>query len=222
MHNHRPTDRLEYFSDAVLAIAATLLATELPKPEGENGLLREIGKQWPSYAAFAASFLFICIAWSNHHNMFNYIKLTDQYLLILNILFLVFVTLQSFTTGLLAHHVGKPEERTAALIYHATLVLMTLFYNCMWWYATRAPGLLEKDTDRKLIHTLTKEYAIAPALHLAALIICFWSVPFSIIPVLLLYIYFALPRISERMANEGRREKNEQATGYQEDNGKHH
>src|SRR4051812_49016541 len=171
MYNHRPTDRLEYFSDAVLAIAATLLATELPKPETETGLLREIVKQWPSYAAFVASFLFICISWANHHNMFIYIRQTDQYLLILNILFLIFVTLQSFTTGLLARHVGKPDERTAALIYHATLFLMTLFYNGIWWYAIKKCELLEEHTDPKLIHHLTKEYAIAPALHLTSLII---------------------------------------------------
>jgi uncharacterized membrane protein len=202
MYNHRPTDRLEYFSDAVMAIAATLLATELPKPETETGLLQAIVKQWPHYAAFAASFLFICVAWSNHHNMFNYIRQTDQYLLILNILFLMFVTLQSFTTGLLARHVGKPDERTAALIYHGTLVLMTLFYNCMWWYAIKKKELLEENTDKRLIHTLTKEYAMAPALHLAALLICLWSVPFSIIPVLLLYVYFALPRISEKRVKE--------------------
>ena len=204
MHNHRPTDRLEYFSDAVLAIAATLLATELPKPETETGLLQAIGKEWPSYAAFAASFLFICIAWSNHHNMFIYLRQTDQYLLILNILFLMFVTLQSFTTGLLARHVGKPDERTAALIYHGTLVLMTLFYNCLWWYAIKKGELLEKDTDKRLIRLLTKEYAVAPALHLAGLIICLWSVPFSIIPVLLLYVYFALPRLSEQRVKKGK------------------
>jgi uncharacterized membrane protein len=198
MHNHRSTDRLEYFSDAVLAIAATLLATELPKPETPTGLLQEIVNDWPHYAAFAASFLFICIAWSNHHNMMNYIRQTDQYLLILNILFLMFVTLQSFTTGLLAQHAGKPEERLAALIYHATLVLMTLFFNCIWWYAIKKNELLEQDTDRRLIRLLTKEYAIAPALHMAALIICLWSVSFSIIPIVLLYVYFALPRLSER------------------------
>jgi uncharacterized membrane protein len=212
MHNHRPTDRLEYFSDAVLAIAATLLATELPKPETENGLLQAIAKQWPHYAAFAASFLFICIAWSNHHNMFIYIRQTDQYMLILNILFLIFVTLQSFTTGLLARHVGKADERTAALIYHATLVLMTFFYNCVWWYAIKKNELLEEGTDKRLIRLLTKEYAIAPALHLVALIICLWSVPFSIIPVLLLYVYFALPRLSEKRLKEGNKSmKNKQA-----------
>jgi len=202
MHNHRPTDRLEYFSDAVLAIAATLLATELPKPETGTGLLRAIANQWPHYAAFAASFLFICIAWSNHHNMFIYIRQTDQYLLILDILFLMFVTLQSFTTGLLARHVGRPEERTAALIYHTTLVLMTFLYNCVWWYATRKKELLEEDTDPRLIRLLTREYAIAPVLHLAALIICLWSVPLSIIPIVLLYFYFALPRLSEKRLKE--------------------
>lgn len=203
MHNHRPTDRVEYFSDAVLAIAATLLATELPKPENETGLLQEIVRQWPHYAAFAASFLFICIAWSNHHNMFIYIKQTDQYLLILDVLFLMFVTLQSFTTGLLARHIGRPEERTVGLIYHATLVLMTLFYNCIWWYAIKKKELMEEDTDPKLIHLLTKEYAVAPALHLVALIICLCSFPLSIIPVLLIYVYFALPRTSEKRLKEG-------------------
>ncbi len=202
MHNHRPTDRLEYFSDAVLAIAATLLATELPKPETDTALLQEMGKLWPHYAAFAASFLFICIAWSNHHNMFVYIKQTDQYLLLLNTLFLLFVTLQSFTTGLLAREVGKPDERTAALIYHGTLVLMTLFYNCTWWYAISREELLEDGTDKRLIRLLTKEYALAPALHLAALLVCWWSVPFSIVPVVVLYVYFALPRLSEKKINQ--------------------
>lgn len=199
MHNHRPTDRLEYFSDAVLAIAATLLATELPKPENESDLLQAITNQWPHYAAFAASFLFIGVAWANHHNMFKYIRQTDQYLLIINTLFLMFVTLQSFTTGLLARHVGEPDERTAALIYHATLFLMTLFYNCIWWYAIRKKKeLFEEDADVTLIRPLTREYAMAPSLHLTGLIICWWSVPLSIIPVLLLYVYFALPRVSEQ------------------------
>jgi uncharacterized membrane protein len=202
MYNHRPTDRLEYFSDAVLAIAATLLATELPKPEAGTDLLIGLLENWPHYAAFAASFLFICVAWSNHHNMFIYIKRTDQYLLILDVLFLMFVTLQSFTTGLLAQHVGRPEERTAALIYHATLVLMTLLYNCVWWYAIRKKELMEENSDPGLINLLTKEYAIAPALHLAALIISFWNVFFSIIPIVLIYIYFALPRISEKKIRE--------------------
>jgi uncharacterized membrane protein len=56
MHNHRPTDRLEYFSDAVLAIAATLLATELPKPETETGLMQAIAKQWPALSCLCCVF----------------------------------------------------------------------------------------------------------------------------------------------------------------------
>ncbi|UEG55401.1 hypothetical protein LLH06_13040 [Mucilaginibacter daejeonensis] len=124
-------------------------------------------------------------------------KQTDQYLLILDIFFLMFVTLQSLTTGLLARNVGKPDERTAALIYHATLMLMTLLYNCVWWYAIRKKQLLEENADPRLVRLLTKEYAIAPVLHFVALIICLWSVLLSIIPIILLYVYFALPRLSE-------------------------
>jgi hypothetical protein len=81
---------------------------------------------------------------------------------------------------------------------------MTLFYNCVWWYAIKKDELSEEDTDKRLIRPLTIEYAIAPALHLTALIICLWSVPFSIVPVLLLYIYFALPRLSEKKVKEKR------------------
>jgi cbb3-type cytochrome oxidase subunit 3 len=79
---------------------------------------------------------------------------------------------------------------------------MTLLYNCVWWYAIRKKELMEENSDPGLINLLTKEYAIAPALHLAALIISFWNVFFSIIPIVLIYIYFALPRISEKKIRE--------------------
>lgn len=114
----------------------------------------------------------------------------------------VFVTLQSFTTGLLARHVGKPDERTAALIYHGTLVLMTLFYNGTWWYAISRKDLVEDGADRRFLRRLTTEYALAPTLHLAALLVCLWSVPLSILPVILLYVYFALPRLSQKSMHQ--------------------
>src|ERR1700704_6161117 len=106
MYNHRETDRVEYFSDAVIAIAATLLAVELPVPTGKTDLIKSIIHDWPTYAAFATSFLFIGITWANHHNMFLYIERTDHQLLILNLFFLLFITFQSFSTKLLVHHLG--------------------------------------------------------------------------------------------------------------------
>ena len=71
----RETDRLEFFSDAVIAIAATLLAVELRPPHvdttGETSLVAALSREWPSFFAFGLSFIFIGVAWAAHHDMFN-------------------------------------------------------------------------------------------------------------------------------------------------------
>jgi uncharacterized membrane protein len=131
----RDTDRLEFFSDCVFAIAATLLCFDLkaPRPEDLHGTtLREaLGHQWPSYVAFAASFLFIGIAWAAHHDMFHYIRRTNHILLMINLIFLMSIALQPFSTALMAEHFGKPGERTAALIYYGVLLVAGLSYNAV-------------------------------------------------------------------------------------------
>ncbi len=56
------TNRMEAFSDGVFAIAITLLVLEIEVPEPGSGRLgHELAAQWPSYAAFAISFLTIGI-----------------------------------------------------------------------------------------------------------------------------------------------------------------
>jgi uncharacterized membrane protein len=116
----KDTERLEYFSDAIIAIAATLLVVELRPPRAERlggmTLLETLAHEWPSYVAFAISFLFIGIAWAAHHDMFRYIRRTTHGLLIINLFFLMAIALQPFSTALLAEHYGKPGERTAALV----------------------------------------------------------------------------------------------------------
>ena len=64
----------DLFSDAVVAIAITLLAIELPAPAGDT-----FSKFWPSvrhddghYAAFLISFAVIAAAWRDHHDLFRY------------------------------------------------------------------------------------------------------------------------------------------------------
>jgi uncharacterized membrane protein len=60
--------RVDAFSDAVFAIAITLLVLELPFEEGRAGeLLDTLGHHWPSFVTYAVSFLTIGIAWLHHH-----------------------------------------------------------------------------------------------------------------------------------------------------------
>ena len=64
-------NRLEAFSDGVFAIAITLLVLDIhvPDPTATASLAAALGDQWPSYVAYAVSFLTIGIIWINHHAM---------------------------------------------------------------------------------------------------------------------------------------------------------
>jgi len=95
------TNRLEAFSDGVTAIAITLLVLEITVPPGETlglGLLH----LWPSYLAYAISFVVIGAIWLNHHAMFDLIVRADHCLLLLNTLHLMFIAFLPFPTAVLA------------------------------------------------------------------------------------------------------------------------
>jgi uncharacterized membrane protein len=131
----RETNRLEFFSDGVFAIAATLLCIDLKVPRADDlagtTLLAALARQWPSFVAFAATFIFIGIAWAAHHDMFHYIRRTNHIPLMINLLFLVSIALQPFSTALMAEHFGKPNERAAAFIYYGVLLPGRLKLQCI-------------------------------------------------------------------------------------------
>src|SRR5205814_3861050 len=82
------TARLETFSDGVFAIAATLLILEIRLPE-HGGLTHELLHLWPSYGAYAISFITIGIMWVNHHAIFEQIDRINRTFLVINVLFLM-------------------------------------------------------------------------------------------------------------------------------------
>ena len=99
----KAVDRLVGFSDAVIAIAITLLAIDLPVPGGMDA-----GALWASvrandghYAAFLISSMVIALGWTNHHQMFLYVKRADGRLRRLNMAWLLAVVLNPFATRML-------------------------------------------------------------------------------------------------------------------------
>jgi uncharacterized membrane protein len=199
---------MEYFSDAVIAIVATLLVVDLKPPRSENlagtALWDALAHDAPNFAAFAVSFVFIGIAWAAHHDMFRYIRRTNHVLLILNLVFLMAIALQPFSTALIAEHYGKPDERTAALVYYGILFSASISYNAVWWYAVQG-GLVSENLDPRLLRTLSLEHIAAPVLHAVALVVALWNVPLSLIPLGMVYLLFTLPRVTERWAAKSRR-----------------
>ncbi len=81
--------RIIFFSDAVFAIAITLLAVNLRVPSGGGGgSADELSKAIPGIFGFAISFAVIAFFWLGHHAMFRYITAVDRPLIALNLVFL--------------------------------------------------------------------------------------------------------------------------------------
>src|SRR5207249_5754325 len=75
---HRDPRRLVAFSDGVFAITITLLVLEISPPSDDKNLLHGLLALWPSYLAYAVTFLFIGQVWVNHHVMFDHIRAADR------------------------------------------------------------------------------------------------------------------------------------------------
>ncbi|HEV7709997.1 MAG TPA: TMEM175 family protein, partial [Asanoa sp.] len=82
----RDPARVVFFSDAVFAIAVTLLVLGIEPPDDFGNLPDGLGRLWPSYLAYAISFLLIGQVWVNHHVMFEHIRSIDRRVLFLNTL----------------------------------------------------------------------------------------------------------------------------------------
>jgi uncharacterized membrane protein len=98
------TERLVFFTDAVLAIALTLLAIELPLPaQGSNAaMLHAAGEAWPEYLAFLISFAVIGAHWRLHHQVFHDVQRVTPKLIRLNQNWLLVAVVTPFLTRLLS------------------------------------------------------------------------------------------------------------------------
>lgn len=189
------TARIEAFSDGVYAIAITLLILEIKVPAPSAvPLSLQLIRQWPSYISFVISFAFIGIMWINHHRMFTHIKRSNNGLMILNLLLLLGVTSVPFPTAVLAAHLGQPGQRTATLLFSGTYVVIAVFFNLLWKYASSPHRhLLAHDVDADMVARITRMYNFGPVPYLVCFALAWVSVPASLILNAGLACFFALP-----------------------------
>jgi uncharacterized membrane protein len=106
-----PTDRVVYFSDAVFAIAITLLVIEIKIPTHEQietlGYSGVMLKLFPLFIGFFVTFAVTALFWRTHLGLFHQVKEVDNKLLWTNIWLLLFVALLPFTTGFYSENFGS-------------------------------------------------------------------------------------------------------------------
>ncbi|MBF6589137.1 MAG: DUF1211 domain-containing protein [Ktedonobacterales bacterium] len=196
-HEAREVSRLDAFSDGVFAIAITLLILTIQVPDPLTTRAHTLGaalaQRWPTYVAYVVSFVFVLIMWINHRHMFRYLARTSHTLLLLNGLLLMCVTIMPFPTALLAEYMLLPDARVAALIYTGMFTVIAGAFNSLWWYLSRHSQLLAKGVDTGFTGSITRRFAVGPALYLTAFGLAFMSVWASLGLTIGLSVYFALP-----------------------------
>ena len=141
------TSRLEAFSDGIFSIAATLLVLEIAVPASQiDDLWRGIADQWPSYLAYATSFVTIGGIWLAHHGILLRLAFADAGVMRINLALLLFVAFLPFPTHLVAEAITSADsERVAALFYGANLLAISVLVNAMWRYVVNHRALLKPD-----------------------------------------------------------------------------
>ncbi|HRS39268.1 MAG: DUF1211 domain-containing protein [Bacteroidia bacterium] len=90
-------NRLEAFSDGVLAIIITIMVLELKVPHGTNWT--DLLALWPVFISYVLSFLYIGIYWGNHHHLMHTARRVNSGILLTNLHLLFWLSLIPFTTA---------------------------------------------------------------------------------------------------------------------------
>jgi uncharacterized membrane protein len=160
------TARLETFSDGVFAIAATLLILEL-KLDGHGSVTHQLLHLWPSYAAYAISFVTIGIMWINHHAIFRQVARVDRTFLAINVIFLMVIAFIPFPTHVLAAHLHH-DAKAAAFFYGLTSIAMAAMFGAVWFYAAAGRRLIAAEADQRTISGISRSFLPGIPLYTAA------------------------------------------------------
>jgi uncharacterized membrane protein len=152
----RSVMRVELFSDAVFAIAMTLLVVELKVPDVHDthppDLTSALWKQHPSYLAFFITFFVLAIQWVDHHTMFSYVERCTPGLVWRNLVYLFCIVLLPFPTALL----GSFSKHTPVLVLYAIVVGCCILTKLFLWRHVTRKGLMADALSRAYIQRATR------------------------------------------------------------------
>ena len=129
-------DRIVFFSDAVFAIAITLLALEIKIPDSSDlnsnsSLTHILSNIFPQILAFMLSFLIIGVFWASHVRKYRALTSYNQTFVMLNLALLMLIAFMPFPTSLIS---GSPTLASVVL-YTSTLVMVGITSALNWAYA---------------------------------------------------------------------------------------
>ena len=143
-------ERLNAFTDGVLAIVITIMVLELPVPHA--GSFEGLRASLPLFAAYALSFINIGIFWNNHHHLMSLARTVDGRVLWANLLLLFWLTLMPFVIRWIGESGVRPEPVAA---YGIVLTLASFSYVLLEHAIIAAS---ETDRPRRVLGERFKEW----------------------------------------------------------------
>ena len=160
-------NRLEAFSDGVLAIIITIMVLELKLPRGVD--LAALKPLLPVFSSYVLSFVYVGIYWNNHHHLFHSTKHVSARILWANLHLLFWLSLFPFSTGWMGENHVAP---TPTAVYGFVLLMAAIAY-----YVLQSAIIAHQGRNSLLKSALGRDWKgkLSPALYLAAIPLAFVS-----------------------------------------------
>jgi uncharacterized membrane protein len=128
-------NRLEAFSDGVLAIIITIMVLELKVPHGAE--LSDVQPLLPVFLSYVLSFLYVGIYWNNHHHLLHTVKQVNGRILWANLHLLFWLSLFPFASGWMGENHAAPLPSAA---YGLVLLMAAIAYYMLQHLIIRSHG----------------------------------------------------------------------------------
>ena len=158
-------NRLEAFSDGVLAIIITIMVLELKVPHGDD--FAALKPLLPVFLTYVLSFLYVGIYWNNHHHLLHSTRQVSGGILWANLHLLFWLSLFPFATGWMGENHFTPMPTA---VYGAVLLMAALAY-----FILQHAIIAQQGAQSLLATALGSDWKgkLSPVLYLAAIPLAF-------------------------------------------------
>src|SRR2546428_12680223 len=157
------TNRIEAFSDGVIAILITIMVLELKAPHDPTPA--SLAKMWPTFFAYVLSFIIIAIYWVNHHHLIHLVTRVDSVILWGNINLLFWISLIPWVTVYLGDNHALPFP---VALYAAVSVAGAISFFLLRASIARHHDHHHEPEFQRLNKNMTRKNLIALLIYLAA------------------------------------------------------
>jgi uncharacterized membrane protein len=200
----RGLNRFEGFSDAVFAIALTLLIVDIKvpgSPEGPQGysdLVKAMAEQWREHLALVLCYVVIGSYWLQHHYSGRIYARSDHWFGAINLLFLLAVVVVPYPIRVWCFHLGSQFEPVGSVTLVAGLALIACAWMAKWFYGMPGRRVMDERLSPDFIQQMTRRYGIATLLQIAAVPLAVVAPRGGVAVALLCVAFFLLPQPKPR------------------------